>query len=127
MMPALPGPHLVLVHARFTLAPFEARFNAGARFEHARQFSQRWFLQFSVRYTRRGQIVTITIASILIAGIWRGLPLPCACVRVGTPRDHQPLVGTRAFAFEPRLHASCDYLDLHGAFLAVSYRQVGPR
>src|SRR5262249_47306434 len=42
-------------------------------------------------------------------------------------RDGQPLFGTRAFAFQTRLHAACDDLDLHGAFLAGSYRQVGPR
>jgi hypothetical protein len=38
MMPAFPGPHLVRVHARFPLAPFEARFNAGTRCNHACQF-----------------------------------------------------------------------------------------
>jgi hypothetical protein len=42
-------------------------------------------------------------------------------------RDDQPLFGPRALAFQTRLHAACDDLDIHGAFLAVSYRQVGPR
>jgi hypothetical protein len=33
VMPALPGAHLVLIHADFALASFKARFNAGARLE----------------------------------------------------------------------------------------------
>ena len=39
------GAHLVLIHAHFTLAPFEARFNASARFDHPRQFRQRRLLK----------------------------------------------------------------------------------
>src|SRR5262245_30375074 len=125
-MPALPGPYLVLVHSRFTLAAFKAGFNARSRFDDVRQFSQGRFRQGSVGHTRWGQIVAIPIAGILIAGIWRGLPLQRALVREGTPRDHQPLFGSRAFAFEPRLHASFDHLNAHRPFLSVSHRQVGP-
>src|SRR5207244_8007999 len=119
MMPALPGTHLVLVHARFPLASFKAGFNAYSRFDDSRQFPQRLFLQVSVRNTSRGKIVTITIAGILIAGIWRGLPLQRALVREGTTSDDQPLCGSRAFVFQTRLHAAFDHLDLHGAFLSV--------
>src|SRR5262249_41950734 len=120
MMPALPGTYLVRVHARFPFAALKAGFNACSRCDDARQFSQRWFLQFSVGHTRRGQVVAITIVGILIAGIRRSVPLHRALLREGMTRDDQPLFGPRAFAFQTRLHAACDYLDLHGAFLLVS-------
>ena len=45
VMPALPGAHLVLVHAYLALTPFEARFNAGARLDHPPQFPQRRLLE----------------------------------------------------------------------------------
>jgi hypothetical protein len=40
-MPTLPGTDLILVHADLAFASFEARFNAGARLDHARQLHQR--------------------------------------------------------------------------------------
>src|SRR5215813_11447081 len=51
MMPALPGPHLVGVHARFTLASLKAAFNARSRFDDPRQFPQRRLLQVFLGYT----------------------------------------------------------------------------
>src|SRR6266571_5353671 len=39
------GAHLVLVHAHLALAPFEARFHAGARLDHARRFPTRRLLE----------------------------------------------------------------------------------
>src|SRR2546422_10411565 len=65
---ALPGPHLVRVHARFTLASLEAGFNACSGFDDPRQFHQRRLLQVFLGYTSRAQIITIPIVGILIAG-----------------------------------------------------------
>src|SRR5437660_1650537 len=48
-MPAVPGAHLILVHADLALASFETRFNAGARLDHARQFRGRRRLQIAHR------------------------------------------------------------------------------
>jgi hypothetical protein len=126
VLPALPGTHLVLVHSRFTLSSFKAGFNACARFDASRQFPQRRFLQFSVRHASRGQVGAIPLVGILLVGIRRRLPLHRPPVREGTPRDYQPLVGSRACAFQTRLHASFDHLDSHRAFLSGSHRQVGP-
>jgi hypothetical protein len=80
VMPALPGPHLVLVHARFTLAPFEARFNAGTRLDDPRQFRQRRLCQLPRGHARRTEVVMIAVAGILIGGIARGARSPCAVV-----------------------------------------------
>ena len=83
VMPALPGPDLVFVHACFILAALKAGFNAWSRFDDTRQFSQRRFLQCSVRHTRQGQVVAIPIVGILIAVIQRGLRLHRTPVREG--------------------------------------------
>ena len=40
-----PGTYLVLVHSDFALASFETRFNAGTRFDDARQFSKSGLLE----------------------------------------------------------------------------------
>jgi hypothetical protein len=45
VMPALPGAHLVLVHAHLAFASFEAGFNARARLDYPPQFSKRRFLK----------------------------------------------------------------------------------
>src|SRR5262249_40390421 len=110
MMPALPSPHLVRVHARFTLASLEAGFNARAGFDDPRQFPQRRLLQVLLGSTRRGQIVTIPMMGILVAGIRRRLPRQRTLVREGTPRDHQPFVRPCPFAFETCLDTSYDHL-----------------
>ena len=39
------GAHLVRIHAHFALAAFEARFNTGARLDHACQFPKRRLLE----------------------------------------------------------------------------------
>src|SRR5262245_14428744 len=107
------GAYLVLVHAYFTLAAFEAGFNTRAGFDDPRQCPQGRLLQCSVDHTRRGQIVAIPIAGILIAGIWRCVPLHRARVREGTTGNHQPLVGSPAFPCKARLHTASDHLNPH--------------
>src|SRR5437867_11935919 len=77
-MPAVPGAHLILVHADLALASFETRFNAGARLDHARQFRQRRLFQLHIRHTRRREIILIAVAGILIGSIPRGTGLPRA-------------------------------------------------
>jgi hypothetical protein len=128
MMPALPGTHLVFIHPDFTLAPLEAGFNARSRCDDPRQLHQRRLLHLQVflSHTSRGQIVTITIVGILIAGIRRSLPRQRTLVREGTPRDHQPFVRPRPFPFQTSLHPACDHLDLHRAFFPVPHRHPGP-
>src|SRR5215211_74199 len=118
-MPTLPGAHLVLVHAHLALASFEARFNAGARLDHA--------CQLRLGHTRRTQVVMIAVALILIDGIPRGTGLQRAVIRQGPPGDYQPLLGSRAFAFQARLNTACDHLDGHWPFFTVSHRQACPR
>ena len=126
MMPALPGPHLVPVHAHFTLAAFKAGFNADASGDDPRQLCQRGRRQLHLRHPCRREVILVAIPSVLIHGITRGLGLHRAVVHAGTPGDHQPLRGSRAFAFQTRLHAAFDQLNPHRAFLAVSHRQPGP-
>ena len=69
----------------------------------------------------------VAVAGVLIGGIPRGTGLQRPVVRQGTPGDHQPLLGSGAFALDPRLHPALDHLDLHRPFLPVSHRQVRPR
>src|SRR5215831_1338564 len=125
MMPALPGAHLVLVHAHFAFASFEARFNARARLDHPPQFPKRRFLKCHLGPIGRREI--IVVAGVLIGGIPRGVGFQRPVVRQGPPGDHQPLVGARPFAFKPRLYPAFDYLNGHRAFLTVSHRQGRPR
>src|SRR5947209_15032927 len=121
MMPALPGAYLVLIHARLTLASLEARFNAGARLDHACQFSKRRFLEGDRGPSCRREIILVAVAGVLLGGIPRGTGLQGPVVRQGTTGDHQPLVGSGPFALDPRLHAACDHLDDYRAFLPVSH------
>src|SRR5947209_18830261 len=51
------GAHLVLVHAHLALAPFEARFNAGARLDHPRQLFQSRLLERHLGPTGRREII----------------------------------------------------------------------
>src|SRR5262249_21358735 len=72
VMPAFPGAHLVLIHAHFALAPFEARFNAGARLDDPRQFRQRWLLKRHCVPIARTEVVMVAVARVLLGGIARG-------------------------------------------------------
>src|SRR5215470_2993120 len=70
-MPAVPGAHLVLIHAHLALAPFEARFNARARLDDARQFFQRRLLKLHPGHRRRTKVIMVAMPSVLIGGIAR--------------------------------------------------------
>src|SRR4029434_6038607 len=125
-MPAVPGTHLVLIHAHLAFASFEAGFNASARLDHPCQFPQRRLRERSRTPSGRREVVMVAVALILIGGIPRGTGLPGPVVRQGPTGDHQPLCGSRPFALEPRLHPAFDHLDGHRAFLPVSHRQPPP-
>src|SRR5216684_1572791 len=126
-MPPLPGADLILVHSDLAFASFEARFNTGARLDDPCQFPQRRFLKRRLSLTGRREVIMVAMLGVLIGGIARGAGLQGTVVRERSPGDHQPLFGSRSLPFEPRLHAAPDHLDLHRPFLAVAYRQVGPR
>src|SRR6266849_8329128 len=126
-MPALPGPHLVFVHAHLAFASFEARFNTSARLDHPCELPKRRLLKRSRTPGGRREVVMVAVALVLLGSIPRGTGLPCPVVREGPTGDDQPLLGSRAFALEPCLHPAPDHLDLYQPFLAVSYRQVDPR
>src|SRR5215471_4347977 len=127
MMPTLPGTHLVFVHAHLAFASFKAGFNARASLDHPCQFPKRRLRECSRTPRGRREVVMVAVALVLIGGIARGTGLQYPVVREGPPGDHQPLLGSRAFALDPRLHPAPDYLDRHRPFLAVSYRQMCPR
>src|SRR5215467_13327502 len=116
VMPTLPGPHLVCGHAHLAFASFKACFNARASLDHPCQFPKRRLLERSRTPSSRCEVVMVAVALVLIGGIARGTGLQYPVVREGPTGDHQPLLGSRAFA-----------LDLHLPFLAVSYRQMCPR
>src|SRR2546425_826238 len=126
-MPALPGTHLVFVHAHLAFASFEARFNASASLDHPCQFPQRRLRECSRTPRGRREVVMVAVALVLIGSIPRGTGLPCPVVREGPPGDDQPFLRSRAFALEPCLYPAPDHRHLHRPFLAVSYRQVRPR
>jgi hypothetical protein len=121
-MPALPGAHLVLIHADFALASFKARFNAGARLDDPRQLQKRRLFQLSLGHTCRTEVVMVAVTGILIGGIARGAGSQGALVRARLPGDHQPFLGSGAFALDPGLHPTPDHLDVHRPFFTVSYR-----
>src|SRR5262245_52002910 len=125
-MPAVPGTHLILVHAHFTLASLETRLNAGARLDDPRQFRKRGLFACHGCPMYRRQIVMIAVAGIVIGGITRGTSLRRALVRQSTAGNDQPLLGSRPFALHPRLHAAFDHLDGHRTLLAVSHRESPP-
>src|SRR5262245_7499925 len=126
-MPALPGAHLILIHADFALASLKTRFNTGTCFDHPRQFCQRRFFERQLGPSRRREVIMVAMLGVLIGGIARGAGLEGLVVRQGTTGDHQPLLGSWAFALDPRLHPAPHYLDGHRPFLPVSHRHVGPR
>src|SRR6516165_4828252 len=95
-------------------------------FDDTRQFCERGRRQLPCGHPCRTDVVTIAIASVLLGGIRRALRLPRAGVRERTSGDHEPLVGSRAFAFEPCLHPADDHLDVHRPFLAIAHRQPPP-
>src|SRR5919106_3653155 len=104
-MPTLPGPHLVIVHADFALASFEARLNAGTCLDDPCQFRQRWLLEGDLTSLRRREVVMVAVVGVLIGGIPRGLGLQCSVIRQGTTGNHQPFLGSTAFALDSRLNA----------------------
>src|SRR5215510_12338633 len=118
-MPAVPGPHLILVHAHFTLAPFETCFNAGARLDDARQFPKRRLLECHPTSIARREVILIAVAGVVIGGSARGTSFQGALVRQRTTGDHQLLCGAGAFALHPRLHPTLDHLDGYWTFLIV--------
>src|SRR5688572_1925773 len=126
VMPALPGAHLVLIHARFALASFEACLDASARLDDPRQFFQRWLLKRRSTHRRRREIIMVAMPLVVISSIARGAELQHALIRKGTPGDHQPLLGSRAFALDPCLYPSLDHLDFHRPFLTVSHDAARP-
>src|SRR5499427_9112736 len=111
VMPALPGTHLVCVHAHLAFASFKACFNARASLDHPCQFPKRRLRERS--RTPRGwrEVVMVAVELVLIGGIARGTALQYPVVREGPTGDHQPLLGSCAFALDPRLHPAPDYLD----------------
>src|SRR5919198_5577974 len=121
-MPALPGPHLVFVHAHLAFAALEAGFNASASLDHPCQFPQRRLRERSRTPSGRREVVMVAVALVLLGGIPRGTGLPCPIVREGPPGDDQPLLRSRAFALEPCLDPAPDQRDRHRPFLAVAYR-----
>src|SRR6266852_3092977 len=70
--------------------------------------------------------ILVAIAAVGLGGIRRGLPLQRTVVREGTTGDDQPLLGSRAFPFEARLHTASDHLNAHRPFLPVAHRQSCP-
>src|SRR2546423_1820681 len=121
-MPAWPGPHLVRIHAHLAFASFETRFNTGASLDHARQFRKRRLFQLLLGHTCRTEVVMVAVTGILIGGIARGAGSQGALVRARLPGDHQPFLGSGAFALDPGLHPTPDHLDVHRPFFTVSYR-----
>src|ERR1043166_8517942 len=103
-MPALPGAHLVLVHARLAFASLEAGFNAVATFDDPRQFLKRWLLERGLGHTRRCEVILVAVSTVVLRGIRRGVPLHHAVVREWMPGDHQPLLRSRSLPFQPRLY-----------------------
>jgi hypothetical protein len=65
VMPALPGAHLVRIHAYLTFASFETRFNADARLDHARQLRQRRLLRLRRVSLSRCEVILVAIARVL--------------------------------------------------------------
>src|SRR5437868_5975461 len=108
VMPPLPGAYLILIHADLTFASFEACFNAGARLDHPPQFPKRRLLEGHLAPISRREVVMIAVAGVLLSGIPRGAGLQRPVVRERTPSDHQPLLGSQAFALDPRLYPAFD-------------------
>ena len=71
--------------------------------------------------------VMIAIPGVLIGGIARGPAPQEAVVREWLPSNHQPFLGSRTFALDPRLHPAPDYLNLHWPFFPIAHRHVRPR
>src|SRR5688500_2747323 len=125
-MPALPGAHLILIHAHLAFASFETRLNAGARLDHSRQFPTRRLLECHPTSIARREVIMIAVAGIVIRGIARGASLQPAFVRQRTPGNDQPLFGSSAFALHPRLHPAFDHLGGYRTLLTVSHHESPP-
>src|SRR6267378_5640405 len=127
VMPAVPGAYLIFIHAHLAFAAFETCFNAGARFDDARQFPKRWLLQHHPASLRRREGILVAMSGVLLGGIARGTGLPCPLVRQRPTGDHQPLFGADPLALDTRLHPTPHHRDLSWPFLPVSHRQMPPR
>src|SRR6266403_4453972 len=57
------GAHLIRVHADLAFASLKARFNAGARLDHPRQFPKRWLLECDLGHTGRREGILIAMPS----------------------------------------------------------------
>jgi len=53
VMPAVPGAHLIRIHADFALASLKTRFNTGTCFDHPRQVCPRRFFERQLGPSRR--------------------------------------------------------------------------
>src|SRR5712691_319491 len=76
-MPALPGTHLVLIHAHLAFASFEARFDASTCLDDPRQFFKRRLLERCLRPTGWREVIMNWLrvfgnaeASRLGQGVW---------------------------------------------------------
>src|SRR4029453_19108313 len=127
VMPAWPGAHLIFIHAHLAFASFETCFNAGARFDDARQFPKRWLLEHHPASLRRREVILVAMSGVLIGGIARGTGLPCPFVGQGPRGAPQPLFGADPLALDARLHPTPHHLDLYRPFLPLSPRQMPPR
>ena len=65
--------------------------NAGTRFDDARQFPKRGFLEPHAASIRWCEVIVVAVASILISGIARGAGLKRVLVRQRTTGDDQPV------------------------------------
>src|SRR5262249_5908064 len=74
------GPHLVLVHACFTLAALKAGFNTRAGFDDPRQLWQRRLLQLHLGHMRRREVIPVAIATVVLRSIRRGFLLQNAVI-----------------------------------------------
>src|SRR5262252_2505867 len=126
VMPTLPGTHLVCGHAHLAFASFKACFNARASLDHPCQFPKRRLRERSRTPSSRCEVVMVAVALVLLGSIARGTGLQYPVVREGPTGDNQPLLRSRAFALQARLHPTPDQLDLHRPFLAVAYRHMCP-
>src|SRR5262249_8632172 len=108
VMPTLPGTHLVFGHAHLAFASFKACFNARASLDHPCQFPQRRLRERSRTPASGWELGVVGVAPFLPGGISGGPGLHYPAVREGPTGAPQPLLGSRAFALEPRLHPAPD-------------------
>src|SRR5437660_9126806 len=59
-----PGAYLIFIHAHLAFAAFETCFNAGARFDDARQFPKRWLLKHHPASLRRREVILVAMSGV---------------------------------------------------------------